>query len=91
MPAPGRRSTACWPTAAVLLGVICGLACDSLDPRAPRGLALAAASDSTVLLTWTEPADGTPEAYLVYFRPPGGFYRHAQGFLLSGQIHGAEQ
>lgn len=44
-------------------------ACDNVNPRAPRDLTVAAATDSTVLLSWAEPAEGTPDAYLIYFRP----------------------
>lgn len=34
----------------------------------PLNLMLSAASDSTVLVTWTSPAEGTADNYLVYFR-----------------------
>lgn len=47
------------------------LACDGASPKAPTAFVLASASDSTVLLEWLEPADGTPETYLIYFRPAG--------------------
>jgi hypothetical protein len=64
-------------TSEVGLATLAGLmlvvwfACDRLDPRAPRDLAVSAATDSTVRLQWAEPSDGTPEAYLIYFRPTG--------------------
>ena len=57
--------------AALLATVALVLACDSTSSKAPTNFSLASASDSTVLLQWAEPADGTPEAYLIYFKPAG--------------------
>lgn len=37
----------------------------------PGGLQIAAASDTTVQLAWTSPAEGMPDSFLVYFRPVG--------------------
>jgi len=37
----------------------------------PGGLQIGAATDSTVLLAWTSPAQGMPDSFLVYFRPVG--------------------
>lgn len=51
---------------AVLFALV---ACSTADRRVPGRPALSAASDSTVRLVWAEPADGTPDAYLVYFKP----------------------
>jgi hypothetical protein len=50
------------------LVLLVGFGCDVVNPRAPRDAKLAAATDSTVLISWAEPSEGTPEAYLVYFR-----------------------
>jgi hypothetical protein len=38
----------------------------------PRGLSLQAASDSTVRLSWSPPAEGVPSGYRVMFKPVGG-------------------
>ncbi|MFO7676163.1 MAG: fibronectin type III domain-containing protein [bacterium] len=43
----------------------------------PRDVRLAAASDSTLLLTWAPPDSGTPNAYGILFRPAGGEYELA--------------
>jgi hypothetical protein len=61
-----------WVTALGVVTVVLAVAgCDSGSARAPSGLVLAAASDSTVLLTWVEPAAGTPDASQIYFRAAG--------------------
>ena len=68
----------------VLLSVACGIAlvvfsagCSSNPPPAPEvggpptGVAVSSGpdeSDSTVVISWTSPAEGTPDKYLVYFR-----------------------
>ncbi len=39
-----------------------------------RNLSLAAASDTTVRLTWSPPVEGVPSLYRVMFRPVGGTY-----------------
>ena len=38
----------------------------------PRSLSLQAATDSTVRLTWSPPAEGAPGSYRVMFKPLGG-------------------
>jgi len=45
--------------------------CDELVGGAPTNVAIEAASDSTVLISWTAPTEGTPDKYLVYFMPVG--------------------
>ncbi|MEO0077573.1 MAG: fibronectin type III domain-containing protein [candidate division WOR-3 bacterium] len=35
----------------------------------PTGIQLAAATDSTVQVVWNTPAEGSPDNYLIYFRP----------------------
>jgi len=55
----------------LLVAVAFTAACDSTSSKAPTSFSLGSASDSTVRLQWAEPADGTPDAYLVYFKPAG--------------------
>ncbi|MEO0004833.1 MAG: fibronectin type III domain-containing protein, partial [candidate division WOR-3 bacterium] len=53
----------------VVLGVISiGSDCSNIVGGAPTGLAVVADSDSTVKLTWSAPAEGTPDKYIVYFK-----------------------
>lgn len=54
-----------------VLFVSCWLGCSGRVGGVPRGVTLVAASDSTVLLSWSEPEQGTPDAYFVYFRRIG--------------------
>jgi hypothetical protein len=53
----------------VLAALLVLTGCEVAGRRAPSGLSLSAATDSTVRLVWAEPAEGTPDGYLVYFRP----------------------
>jgi hypothetical protein len=41
--------------------------CDALLGGAPGNITIAAATDSTVQISWTAPTEGTPDKYLVYF------------------------
>ncbi|MFO7639039.1 MAG: fibronectin type III domain-containing protein [bacterium] len=47
------------------------LSCSGRVGGVPEELRLSAASDVTVLLEWDEPEAGTPDNYIVYFRPVG--------------------
>lgn len=53
----------------IVLGVVSiGSDCGNIVGGAPTGLAIVADTDSTVKLTWTAPAEGTPDKYIVYFK-----------------------
>jgi hypothetical protein len=45
--------------------------CNSITGGAPSGVALSAATDSTVMVTWTAPTEGTPDKYYVAFMETG--------------------
>jgi hypothetical protein len=45
--------------------------CDQLTGSAPTNIKLAMASDTTVLVSWTAPTDGTPDKYEVDFMQTG--------------------
>jgi len=45
--------------------------CNSVTGGAPTDVALAAATDSTVKVTWTAPSEGTPDKYIVMFSETG--------------------
>jgi len=45
--------------------------CDELVGGAPTNVRIEAMTDSTVLVSWSAPTEGTPDAYLVYFRTVG--------------------
>jgi hypothetical protein len=58
--------------------IICGIALVALflircqtTGSAPTGVALVAASDSTVKITWTAPSEGNPDKYIVEFEEVG--------------------
>ena len=56
----------------IVLGVISiGSDCGNIVGGAPTGLAIVADTDSTVKLTWSAPAEGTPDKYIVYFKAVG--------------------
>ncbi len=45
--------------------------CDELVGGAPTGIQIEAATDSTITISWTAPTEGTPDKYVVYFKPVG--------------------
>jgi hypothetical protein len=45
--------------------------CDTIAGGAPTGVTLAAATDSTVKVTWTAPTEGAPDKYYVAFMETG--------------------
>ena len=53
---------------AFLLFVSLGSECESIVGGAPTNLKVVAATDTTVKITWSAPAEGTPDKYIVYFK-----------------------
>jgi hypothetical protein len=45
--------------------------CDTITGGAPTGVTLTAATDSTVMVSWTAPTEGTPDKYYVAFMETG--------------------
>jgi len=45
--------------------------CTSVTGGAPTGVVLASATDSTVIISWTAPTEGTPDKYYVAFMATG--------------------
>jgi len=52
-------------------GALVLMQCDTITGGAPTDVTLAAATDSTVKVTWTAPTEGTPDKYYVAFMETG--------------------